>query len=85
MSQTVDVNGAVDQIYAIDQESCIRCASCSSIAPTIFHVGDDAAYILRQPLDEDEVDQCEAALGNCPTSAITATPKSSLVEITARS
>jgi ferredoxin len=72
MSQTVE---AIDQVFDIDQESCIRCASCSSIAPTVFHVGETTASILRQPINEEELNQCEAALGNCPTQAITVSTK----------
>lgn len=75
MSQTVDSKPTIDQVFHIDQEDCIRCASCSSIAPTIFFVGDTTAHILRQPLNEDELDQCEAALGNCPTNAISVSTK----------
>lgn len=71
MSQTVETKSTIDQVFDIDQDSCIRCASCSSIAPTVFFVGDTAAHILRQPINEEELNQCEAALGNCPTSAIT--------------
>jgi ferredoxin len=72
MSQTVELKRTIDRVFDIDQELCIRCASCSSIAPAVFYVGDTAAYILRQPINEEELNQCEAAMGNCPTSAITA-------------
>ena len=75
MSQTVEAKSAIDQVFDIDQDSCIRCASCSSIAPTVFFVGDTAAHILRQPIDEEELNQCQAALGNCPTNAITVSTK----------
>lgn len=75
MSQTVETKSTIDQVFDIDQDSCIRCASCSSIAPTVFFVGDTAAHILRQPINEEELNQCEAALGNCPTSAITVSTK----------
>ena len=75
MSQTVEIKSTIDQVFDIDQDSCIRCASCSSIAPTVFYVGDTAAYILRQPINEEELNQCEAALGNCPTSAISVSTK----------
>lgn len=74
MSQTIE---SVDQVFEIDQESCIRCASCSSIAPTVFYVGDITAYILRQPINEAELNQCEAAVSNCPTNAITASTRKS--------
>ncbi|HEU4933911.1 MAG TPA: ferredoxin [Pyrinomonadaceae bacterium] len=75
MSQTVEIKSTIDQVFDIDQDSCIRCASCSSIAPTVFYVGDTTAYILRQPINEEELNQCEAALGNCPTSAISVSTK----------
>ena len=75
MSQAIESDKAIDQVFAIDQEQCIRCASCSSIAPTVFYVGDSTASILRQPLDNVELDQCEAALANCPTNAITASTR----------
>ncbi|HKU73761.1 MAG TPA: ferredoxin [Pyrinomonadaceae bacterium] len=75
MSQTVETKSTIDQVFDIDQDSCIRCASCSSIAPTVFFVGDTAAHILRQPINEEELNQCEAALGNCPTSAISVSTK----------
>jgi ferredoxin len=75
MSQTVEAKSTIDQVFDIDQDSCIRCASCSSIAPTVFFVGDTTAHILRQPIDEEELNQCEAALGNCPTGAITVSTK----------
>jgi Fatty acid desaturase len=78
MTQAIEINKVIDQVFDIDQERCIRCASCSSIAPTVFYVGDSLATILRQPLDSVELDQCEAALANCPTSAITVSTNSSL-------
>jgi ferredoxin len=71
MSQAIEINEPITQVFGIDQERCIRCASCSSIAPAVFHVDDNAAFIIRQPLDSVELDQCEAALANCPTNAIT--------------
>jgi ferredoxin len=75
MSQVIEISRTVNRVFAIDQEQCIRCASCSSIAPTVFYVGDSTAFILRQPIDSAELDRCEAALGNCPTNAITVEEK----------
>ena len=71
MSQAIEVSSPLLEIFGIDQERCIRCASCSSIAPAVFHVGDGLAAILRQPRNRVEQNQCEAALANCPTNAIT--------------
>ena len=77
MSQTVETKPTIDQVFDIDQDSCIRCASCSSIAPAVFFVGDTTAYILRQPINEEELNQCEAALSNCPTNAISVSTRQS--------
>jgi ferredoxin len=76
MSQTVEAKRTIDEVFEIDQEQCIRCASCSSIAPNIFYVGEIAAHVIRQPVDEVELQQCEAAMGNCPTSAISVSTES---------
>lgn len=65
-NETAKINWA----YAIEQGECIRCASCSSIAPEVFRMDDSGAHILRQPGNQQEVNQCEAALINCPTEAI---------------
>ena len=75
MSQTVETKSTIDQVFDIDPDLCIRCASCSSIAPAIFYVGDATAYVIRQPITEEELNQCQAALGNCPTSAVTVSTK----------
>jgi ferredoxin len=75
MSQTVETKSTIDRVFDIDQDLCIRCASCSSIAPAIFYVGATTAYIIRQPINEEELNQCEAALGNCPTSAVSVSTK----------
>ena len=77
MSQTIETKQTIDQVFDIEQDLCIRCASCSSIAPAVFYVGDTTAYVLRQPINEEELSQCEAALNNCPTNAISVSTKSS--------
>jgi len=64
----------MSHLFAVDNDHCIRCASCSSIAPANFRVETTGAIILRQPVNQSELKQCETALINCPTSAITATP-----------
>jgi len=71
MSQSVAAEQAkMPRIFALNNENCIRCASCSSIAPANFAVADDGAYILKQPDNALELKQCETALINCPTRAI---------------
>lgn len=60
----------MDKVFAVNQDDCIRCAACSTIAPGIFRVLESGAHIIRQPASEVEVGQCEAAIANCPTAAI---------------
>lgn len=52
------------------REDCIKCGSCSSIAPVIFQVLDDGVRIARQPSNKIESRLAQAALINCPTRAI---------------
>lgn len=61
-------------IYTVNSQDCILCASCSSIAPCVFHVDSSGIAIIRQPRNQMEVDLCEAAAINCPTDAIKRTP-----------
>ena len=51
-------------------ETCIRCAACSTLAPGIIAMAEDAAVFLRQPATAEEVSATEAALFNCPMMAI---------------
>jgi ferredoxin len=60
--------------YAVDRAACIRCAACSSLAPTLFAVDATAARLVRQPETAAERALVTAALLNCPAAAIAATP-----------
>jgi ferredoxin len=60
--------------YTVDAGDCILCASCSSIAPCVFHMESSGVVILRQPHNMEEVNLCEAAVINCPTDAIKRNP-----------
>jgi len=57
-------------VYRIRFEDCIRCASCSTLAPHNFSLDEASAHVLRQPQDAGEYSRCEAARLNCPTGAI---------------
>ena len=59
-----------DRIVTVEDDECIRCAACSSIAPEIFQVVESGAYVVRQPVDDAEMSQCEVVVANCPMSAI---------------
>jgi|GEM_PF-678112 len=60
----------VSGIYSIEAAHCIRCGSCSTLAPENFQLDDVAAHLVRQPRDEAESRRCEAARLNCPAGAI---------------
>lgn len=57
-------------IYAIAAAGCLRCGACSTLAPTVFAMGEEAAVVRRQPASADELARAEAALFNCPVLAI---------------
>jgi ferredoxin len=57
-------------IYSVVAELCLRCAACSTLAPGLVAMGDEAAVIVRQPANAREVAAVDAALFNCPVSAL---------------
>ena len=66
---------SIDIVVTVNQDDCIRCAACSSVAPEIFRVDEAFAYVVRQPVDRLELGQCETAVANCPTSSIKIAPR----------
>ena len=55
----------------VDQELCIGCGLCPSIAPSVFEMQDDgkAHETVEEVPDGNEDDSREAA-DSCPTNAI---------------
>ena len=62
-----NVNGK----YYVDSQ-CIDCDLCREIAPNNFKRDDEvgSSVVYKQPVDEDEVKQCQIALSDCPVEAI---------------
>jgi ferredoxin len=56
--------------YRIDEQRCVRCGACSSLAPTVFAIDAAGSRVAHQPETEAERRLAEAALLNCPTAAI---------------
>lgn len=56
----------------VDVSRCIRCASCSTLAPEVLAVDRRGARVLRQPDSAVERTLAHAASINCPTQAIQA-------------
>lgn len=57
---------------AVDQDLCIGCGVCPSVAPSIFDMNDDGkAYVLVDEVPAGEEDLAEEAVDSCPVAAIT--------------
>ena len=59
----------VDGAYYVD-ETCIACGVCVGEAPENFEMGDEYAYVYKQPASDEEKEACENALEACPVDAI---------------
>ena len=57
--------------YYVD-DTCIDCDLCRQIAPDLFtrNALDCYSYISRQPVTEDELSRCLAAMEGCPVDAV---------------
>jgi ferredoxin len=53
-------------------KSCNACGVCSDSAPDFFKLSDDEehAFVIKQPTNDDEIEECEDAMDNCPEEAI---------------
>ena len=58
------------KFYVDDQ--CIACDACCVEAPEFFLMNDEEghAYVGKQPVEPDEIEECENALAACPVAAI---------------
>ncbi|MDO4841993.1 MAG: ferredoxin [Phoenicibacter congonensis] len=53
----------------VDRDLCIGCCRCVDFAGQFFSIKDGLAYVEVQP-EEDEADDADIAIDNCPTEAI---------------
>lgn len=56
--------------FIVDSQFCIRCSSCSSLAPNNFRVGSEGSQVIKQPENESELNACLAAVTSCPANVI---------------
>lgn len=55
----------------VDQDTCIGCGLCPSIAPDVFEMKDDGkAHVISDPIPKDSEDSAKEAEGSCPVNAI---------------
>lgn len=59
----------VDGPFYVD-ESCIQCGNCADVAPENFTQGEEFYYVYKQPEDDEELENCQQALEECPVDAI---------------
>lgn len=68
---TDKVEGNVDGKYYVDS-SCIDCDVCRTTAPNNFEANEDEgfSYVVKQPENDEEVEQVEEAMESCPVESI---------------
>ena len=55
----------------VNQDACIGCGACTSIAEGVFEIDDNGlSKAVVDTVAEDKVDQVKEAIESCPTSAI---------------
>ena len=56
----------------IDQDTCIGCGLCPSIAPDVYEMGDSGkAHEISENVPEGMEDVAQEAADSCPVNAIT--------------
>ena len=60
-----------EKIYKVANDECISCHACVEVAGNNFKMGsDEIAFVIKQPENDVEIEQCEEALEICPVGAI---------------
>lgn len=55
----------------VNQDLCIGCGLCPSIAPEVFDLGDDGkAHVIVDEVPESSHDEAKEAASSCPVDAI---------------
>ena len=53
----------------VDQDKCIGCGVCVSIAPEVFEIGEDGKAHVKNPEGASK-EKIKEAIESCPTGAI---------------
>ena len=71
MPQGVPNQGVQKMKVIVDPKTCMSCGICVSIAPQVFHLGDEVyAEVILDPVPEHLRDVVQAAIDECPEGAI---------------
>lgn len=59
----------------IDESHCTKCGLCEERAPENMEMVADETYarVIKQPVGEEETNDCIEAVDYCPTGGLTAT------------
>ncbi len=54
----------------VNQDACIGCGACTSIAEGVFNINDDGLSEVVGEVTDSNMDAVKEAIESCPTSAI---------------
>ncbi len=55
----------------VNQENCIGCGLCASVAEDVFELNDDGISVAKvDTVPEDKQDEVKEAIEGCPVAAI---------------
>ena len=55
----------------VNKDACIGCGACQALVSDVFDIDDDGLACLNDEFNyEEEKENIESAIENCPTSAI---------------
>ena len=50
--------------------TCVQCGNCTEVASENFSQGEEFYYVYKQPINDEEYENCQQALEECPVDAI---------------
>ena len=54
----------------VNQDACIGCGACTSIAEGVFNINDDGLSEVVSEVTDSNADAVKEAIESCPTGAI---------------
>ena len=54
----------------VNQEACIGCGACASIAGEVFEINDEGLSQAKGPVKAEQEEAAKEAIESCPTGAI---------------
>ena len=55
----------------LNRDACIGCGACAAICDSVFEIDETGvSKIIKEKVEEDEIDSVKDAIESCPTEAI---------------